>query len=66
MIEEVRATEDFAFEEVDIDGDDVLVRDYGVRIPVVELDGVELFEISVDPTALRAAVRGHRDPGRPG
>ena len=28
----------------------------GIRIPVVAVDGVELFEISVDPAALRAAV----------
>jgi glutaredoxin len=57
VIERVRASADFAFVEIDIERDDALVRDYGVRIPVVAVDGEELFEISVDPGALRAAVR---------
>ena len=57
MIETVRAQVPFTFEEVDIERDDALLRDYGIRIPVVAVDGEELFEISVDPAALRAAVR---------
>jgi len=56
VIERVRASVAFAFEEVDIERDDDLLRDYGIRIPVVEVDGRELFEISVDPDVLRAAV----------
>ena len=58
MIEAVRASAAFAFEEVDIERDDALVREYGIRIPVVAIDGEELFEIVVDPEALRAAVAG--------
>jgi hypothetical protein len=58
VIERVRAVDGFAFEEVDIERDDALIRDYGYRVPVVAVDGEELFEISVDPDALRAAVRG--------
>lgn len=57
VIERVRATEGFSFEEIDIERDDDLLRDYLIRIPVVAVDGEELFEISVDPDALRAAVR---------
>ena len=57
VIERVRATETFTFEEIDIERDDSLIRDYGFRVPVVAVDGEELFEISVDPDALRAAVR---------
>ena len=57
VIEAVRASTPFGFEEIDIEGDDSLLRDYGIRIPVVAVDGKELFEISVDPTALRAAVQ---------
>ena len=58
VIEAARAEVAFAFEEVDIESDDALVRDYGLRIPVVAVDGQELFEISVDETTLLAAVRG--------
>ncbi len=57
VIERVRASTPFAFDEVDIETDDALVRDYGVRIPVVSVDGEELFESSVDAAALRSAVR---------
>ncbi|HJX07949.1 MAG TPA: glutaredoxin family protein [Actinomycetota bacterium] len=56
VIVEVRRHVAFAFTEVDIETDDALVRDYGIRIPVVAVDGEELFEISIDPAALRAAV----------
>lgn len=58
VIEAARAEVAFVFEEVDIESDDALVRDFGLRIPVVAVDGDELFEISVDETALLAAVRG--------
>ena len=56
VIEEVRRTVPFTFTEVDIDTDDTLISDYGIRIHVVAVDGEELFEISVEPAALRAAV----------
>ena len=58
VIEAARAEVAFVFEEIDIESDDALVRDYGLRIPVVAVDGDELFEISVEPNALLAAVRG--------
>ena len=45
-------------EEIDIESEDGLIRDYGLRIPVVAVDGEELFEIAVDADALRAAVGG--------
>jgi glutaredoxin len=48
----------FAFEEVDVSGDDALELEYGIRIPVVLVDGQEVFEIRVDPGGLAAAVRG--------
>lgn len=47
----------FEFEEVDVEVDGALELEYGIRIPVVMVDGVELFEISVDPAAFAAAVR---------
>jgi hypothetical protein len=56
VIEAVRASAPFGFEEIDIESDDSLLRDYGIRIPVVAVDGQELFEVTVDPAALRAAV----------
>jgi glutaredoxin len=53
----VRDRFSFAFEEVDIEGDDDLVRDYGIRIPVVDVDGEEAFEITVDAERLAELVR---------
>jgi glutaredoxin len=58
VIEEVRASSPFTLEEIDIETDDALLRDYGVRIPVVTVDGEELFEYTVDAVALRAAITG--------
>jgi hypothetical protein len=38
----------FEFEEVDIEADEELELEYGIRIPVGEVDGEEAFEITVD------------------
>jgi Glutaredoxin-like domain (DUF836) len=46
----------FAYREVDITGDDALELEFGVRIPVVLLDGVERFEVRVDADELRRAL----------
>jgi hypothetical protein len=54
----------FAFREVFIEGDDGLERAHGLRVPVVEVDGVERFETVVDPGLFAHAVRP--DLGRPG
>lgn len=56
VIETVRQRAPFAFEEVDISGDDALELEYGIRIPVVLVDGQERFEISVDQDELAAAL----------
>ena len=58
VIEAVGREVAFAMEEIDIESEDGLIRDYGLRIPVVTVDGQELFEIAVDADALRAAVGG--------
>ena len=47
----------FDFEEVHIDGDDELERLHGLRVPVVEVDGVERFETFVDAAGFALAVR---------
>jgi glutaredoxin len=52
----VRRESSFEFEEVMIDGDDALERDYGIRVPVVEVDGREEFEIRVDAARLRLLI----------
>ena len=46
----------FEFDEVDIEADDELELEYGIRIPVVEVDGEEAFEVTVDAAARRALV----------
>ena len=52
VILSVRAREPFSYDEVDIDTDDDLLRDYGIRIPVVTVDGEERLEIAVDEREL--------------
>ena len=56
MILAARDRRTFAFDEIDIETDDELLRAYGIRIPVVTVDGEERFEISVDPAELERAV----------
>lgn len=52
-----RARMPFAFEEIDISGDDALELEFGIRIPVVVVDGSEAFEIAVEPRAFADAMR---------
>ena len=58
-IQRVRERTRFSLVEIDIESDDALHRAYLERIPVVELDGEELFEHFVDEATLAARV--HRD-----
>jgi glutaredoxin len=46
----------FDFTEVDIEADEELELGYGIRIPVVEVDGEEAFEVTVDADRLARMV----------
>ena len=50
----------FAFEEVFIDDDEELERRYGLRVPVVTVDGREEFEFAVEPVRFRRLLREPR------
>jgi glutaredoxin len=51
------------FEEVDIETDDALLSRYLERIPVVALDGDELYDFFVDETDLRGRLNARvREP----
>ena len=52
-LERVRAEALFELREIDIERDDELFKRYLERIPVVCLDGEELFSHEVDEAALR-------------
>ena len=53
VLERVRAEVPFALVERDIEADDGLLRAYLERIPVIALDGEELFDFFVDEAELR-------------
>jgi glutaredoxin len=53
VVGEALAGRDVALREVDVTLDPVLERRYGERIPVVAVDGEELFDYVVDPNVLR-------------
>ena len=53
-LQRVRARRPFALDEVDITRDDELHARYLERIPVVALDGEELFDFFVDEAELAA------------
>ena len=52
VVADVRARHPFELEEVDVSTDPELHRAYGERIPVLELDGEELFEFHVEADEL--------------
>jgi glutaredoxin len=54
----------FAFDEVDIDSDEELELEYGIRIPVVEIDGEEAFEVTIDPIQLEDQLAEKEGPSR--
>jgi hypothetical protein len=57
VVETVAGQVEFAFEEVFIDGDDRLEREYGLRVPVLLVDGEEAFETVVDGRELLESLR---------
>ena len=54
VLERIRADTPFALETVNIEDDDALLRAYLERIPVVCVDGEELYDYHVDEADLRA------------
>jgi glutaredoxin len=58
VILEERERTPFAYREIDVTGDDALEIEFGIRVPVVFVDGVERFEIRLDAGELREALEG--------
>jgi glutaredoxin len=52
VVERVGARRRFELREVDVTLDPVLYREYGERIPVLALDGKELFEFHIEEAVL--------------
>jgi len=50
----------FSLTERDIDQDEALQRAYFERVPVIALDGEELFDFFVDEAALRERLESRR------
>ena len=56
-LRDLRSEVDFAFEERDIEADDALLRRYLERIPVIALDGEELYDFWLDTRDLRRRLK---------
>lgn len=65
VLERVRADTPFELIQRNIETDDALLRRYLERIPVVEIDGEEAFELFVDEADLRARLAVARAANRP-
>lgn len=52
----LRGEVEFEYDEVFVDGYDALEREYGLRVPVVLVNGDERFETEVEPATLRAVL----------
>ena len=60
VVAAVRQRHPFELEEVDVSIDPELTRAYGERIPVLALDGDELFEFHVDADELARRIQSGR------
>jgi predicted thioredoxin/glutaredoxin len=58
------ALPELRIEQVDIEADDALLRAYLERIPVVALDGEELYDFIVDEADLRSRLAEAVRPSR--
>ena len=58
VIEEVRRTDAFTLEVVDIDRDPALVALYGLEVPVIAVDGKKAFKYRLTAEALRRRLAG--------
>ncbi|UTI62497.1 glutaredoxin family protein [Paraconexibacter antarcticus] len=58
VVERVRADHAFRLQELDIESDDALLKAYLERIPVLALDGEELYDFLVDEDDLRRRLSG--------
>ncbi len=56
VLERVQGRHGFELREQDIERDESLLRAYLERIPVVTIDGVEVFELSVEESELERAL----------
>ena len=54
VLERIRADVPFDLESVNIEEDDALLREYLERIPVIAVDGEEVYDYYVDEADLRA------------
>ncbi len=61
VLERLRDELDFTLVELDITSDDDVHRAYFERIPVIRLDGEELFDFHVDEPAFRKALAAAGD-----
>jgi hypothetical protein len=61
LLERVRETRPFALEQRDIESDEQLLAAYLERIPVVTIDGSEVFELFVDEAELARILSASRD-----
>lgn len=62
----VRAEIDFSISEIDIDSDPKLSYEYGERVPVILVDGVEHGYWRVEEERLRAALVEPESAEKPG
>ncbi|MEI8102149.1 MAG: glutaredoxin family protein [Chlorobium sp.] len=57
LIEKVQRSCPFELEKIDISGDPALQAEFGLKIPVVVVDGVPAFKYRVNENRLRALLQ---------
>ncbi len=54
VLQKVRATVPFDLEKIDISGKQELLEEFGLKIPVIFIDGVQAFKYRVNEGKLRS------------
>ena len=56
VVERVRAEHPFELREVDVSLDPSLHREYGLRVPVLAVDGQDVLELGFDAASVRSVL----------
>lgn len=64
-LEAARSGRDFQVDVIDLEDHPELESRYGERVPVLVLDGREVFHYHFDAALLEAALAAHETPDRP-
>jgi glutaredoxin len=65
VLQRVRVSLPFDLQKVDISGNSRLQEEFGLKIPVIFIDGIQAFKYRVNEARLRSMLTGMQEPFLP-